>query len=142
MVSRRAQQNKTTQYDPLLHSHLHIDNLVAYQGLQEDTDQAHKSILHVLVLDVLTGGNAVGNVEVDELGGQVHRRGRQPVHHLHRVQRHVHVDKRRQVPEGQVSSMVVQGARQVVREVERRGRHKQPQHNHTSAKVLFYYSVN
>lgn len=31
--------------------------------------------LHVLVFDLLTGGDAVGDVEVDELWGQVHSCG-------------------------------------------------------------------
>lgn len=37
--------------------------------------------LHVLVLDVLAAADAVGDVQVDELGGQRHH-GHQTVHHL------------------------------------------------------------
>lgn len=47
--------------------HLNVDNLVADEGLQEHTNQPHKSVLQILVLNVLTGGNAVGNVQVNKV---------------------------------------------------------------------------
>ena len=49
-----------------------------YLKLQEGS---HWPVLHVLVLDGLTGGDAVGYVEVDELCGQLNHRG-QSVHNL------------------------------------------------------------
>ena len=49
-----------------------------YLKLQEGS---HWPVLHVLVLDGLTGGDAVGYVEVDELCGQLNHRG-QSVYNL------------------------------------------------------------
>mmetsp|Transcript_117469 Transcript_117469/g.230500 ORF Transcript_117469/g.230500 Transcript_117469/m.230500 type:complete len:310 (+) Transcript_117469:125-1054(+) len=69
---------------------LDVDDLVPDQGLQEHADQPNKSVLHVLVLDVLARRDAVRNVEVDELRGEVDSCG-QPIHHLHRMQAHLHV---------------------------------------------------
>ena len=74
----------------------HVYDLVPDQGLEEDADKPHQSVLHVLVLDGLAGGDAVGYIEMDELGGELHRRG-EPVHHLHAVQTHLHVDQHREV---------------------------------------------
>ena len=37
------------------------------------TDQAHEPALHVLVLDALARGDAVGDVQVHEFLRQVHR---------------------------------------------------------------------
>lgn len=46
---------------------LNINDLVSDQRLEEDADQPDQTILHVFVFDLLTGGDAVGDVEVDEL---------------------------------------------------------------------------
>lgn len=75
---------------------LHVDDLVADQGLQEDTDQPHQSVLHVPILDILARGDAVGDVQVHKLRRQVDGR-RQPVDHFHRVQADVHVHEYREV---------------------------------------------
>lgn len=44
----------------------------------------HQTVLHVPILDVLAGGYAVRNIEVNELSRQINS-GRQPIHHLHGV---------------------------------------------------------
>lgn len=59
-----------------------VDDLVADQRLEEDADESHKPILHVPVLDGLTGGYAVGDVEVNKFRGQLYGRC-EPVNHLH-----------------------------------------------------------
>jgi hypothetical protein len=64
---------------------LDVDDFVPDQALQKDANQADEAVLHVLVLDVFATRDAVADVQVDELGRQVHR-GRQTVHHFHRVQ--------------------------------------------------------
>lgn len=63
---------------------MHIDDLVAYERLQEDAHQTHQAILHVLVLDIFTRGNAIGDVKMNELWWQVDRCG-QSVHYLQRM---------------------------------------------------------
>lgn len=50
-----------------------IDDLTFDQRLQEDAHQAYQAILHVLVLNVFTRGNAVGDVKMNKLMGQVDR---------------------------------------------------------------------
>ena len=81
---------------------MHIDDLVPDKRLEEDADETDQPVLHVpalltilqphysvcslnlnlmchsLVLDRLTGGDAVRDVKVDELCWQLHCRG-QPV---------------------------------------------------------------
>ena len=41
---------------------LDIDNLVADQGLEEDTQQSYQSVLDVLILDGFTSVNTIGDV--------------------------------------------------------------------------------
>ena len=48
--------------------------------------------MDLLILDGLAGRDAVADVEMNELCGELHRGG-QPVHHLHAVQTHLHVDQ-------------------------------------------------
>jgi hypothetical protein len=60
-------QHKAKQPTP----RLNVDDLVADERLQKHTDQSHQPILQVLVLDVLTGGNAIGDVQVDEVWWRV-----------------------------------------------------------------------
>jgi hypothetical protein len=64
---------------------LNVDDFVANQALQEHAHQPNQAVLHVLVLDVFARRNAVADVQVDEFGGEVHRRS-EPVHHFHRMQ--------------------------------------------------------
>ena len=75
--------------------YLDVDDLVPDEGLQKYADQPYQPkkigkasqtdedapVLHVLVLDGLTGGNTVWYVEVDELCGQLNHRGKS-VHNL------------------------------------------------------------
>lgn len=56
---------------------LHVENLVSNEGLEEDADEPHESVLHVSVFDRVAGGNAVRNIKVNKLRWQFHRR-RQP----------------------------------------------------------------
>ena len=58
-------------------AHLHVDDLVPDERLQEHADEPDQAVLHVAVPDRLTGGHAVGDVQVDKLRRQLHRR-RQP----------------------------------------------------------------
>ncbi len=48
-------------------SHLDVDDFVSDERLQEDTDEAHESVLHVAILDRLARRDAVGDVKVNEL---------------------------------------------------------------------------
>lgn len=50
-----------------------IDDLTFDQRLQENAHQAYQAILHILVLNVFTRGNAVGDVKMNKLMGQVDR---------------------------------------------------------------------
>jgi len=52
-------QNRSKLLNQQLNSNLNIDDLVSDQRLKEHTDQPHQPVLHVLVLDGLTGGDAV-----------------------------------------------------------------------------------
>ncbi len=47
---------------------LDVDDLVPDERLKKNAEKPDESILHVLVPDGLTGGDAVGDVEVNELG--------------------------------------------------------------------------
>ena len=47
--------------------YLDVNDLIANERLQKDTDKSHESILHVAVFDRLTGRDTVGDVQVDEL---------------------------------------------------------------------------
>merc|ERR1719375_569212 len=51
---------------------LDVDDLVANQRLEEHADQPHQPILHVFVLDVFAGRDAVRDVEVNESGRQIY----------------------------------------------------------------------
>lgn len=63
----REQRRKCTHTDTTSTPYLHVDDLVPDQGLKEDANEAHEAVLKVFVLDVFTGGDAVGDVQVDEL---------------------------------------------------------------------------
>ena len=52
-------------------AYLDVDDAVADERLEEDADETHEAVLHVAVLHVLARRNAVGDVEVDELGRQL-----------------------------------------------------------------------
>ena len=56
----------------------------------------YQPVLDVFVLAAFTRVNAIRDVKVHELSRQFHR-GRQLIHDLHRVQRHVHVHEDREV---------------------------------------------
>lgn len=47
--------------------YLNVDDFVTNEALQEDTDEPHKSVLHVPVLDRLARGDTVGDVQVHKL---------------------------------------------------------------------------
>ena len=64
---------------------LHVDDFVSDEAGEEDTDESDESVLHVLVFDVFTSRDAVGDVEMHELTGQVDYRG-QLVHHFHAME--------------------------------------------------------
>ena len=65
---------------------LDVDDLVADEGLEEDAEQPHEAVLHVLVVVLgLARAYAVADVQVQELLGQLDGR-REHVDHLHRVQ--------------------------------------------------------
>ena len=61
---------------------LYVNDFVTNQALQKDANKAHEPVLHVLVLDVFTGRDAVRDVEVDKFRRQVDR-SREPVYDLH-----------------------------------------------------------
>merc|ERR1719427_351868 len=76
---------------------VHVNDLVPDERLEEDADQPHHAALFVFVVVFLTAlFNASDNVEVDELVGQLHRHA-QPVHHLHGLKGHFHINESSEV---------------------------------------------
>ena len=53
---------------------LDVENLVSDEGLEEDADEAHESVLHITVFDRVTSRNAVGDVQMNEFSRQFHGR--------------------------------------------------------------------
>ena len=52
--------------------------------------------MQVFVFDILAGGDAVGDIKVDEFGGEGHDGG-ESIDHFHGVEGHLHIDERREV---------------------------------------------
>ena len=74
----------------------HVDDLVPYQGLDEDTDQSHEAILKEAILRLFARLDASGNVQLQELLGQVHGGG-ETIDHFHGMQTHLHLHQRREI---------------------------------------------